>query len=446
MQQRVAGAVSSSSCASCLAVLNTVKEALDLHELLATGSDILGHRLFHLSTNLRPKDRQAILAQIRACETNCILVATQVVEAGVDLSFDFVFRALAPLDAVVQAAGRCNRHGTGRRGTVYVVDVAGNSGTVIYGQVHMGLAREMLKRVTHAAGSTVVAEPQLRAFVQRYFKELDSRISHDRASKIFQAVRMLEFAALRGEGHDRDREAKRVQLIHEQFGAFPISSRRTIPTRTYWAELKTALAIRDPRVRRKRLRSLRNQVGQRVVEVPARDSLECEPDAKTGFVHVPLSVSTQHYSVQNGLEAPLMTLIKPPTEMQEPTGQIARYALPVRPPLCAIVRVAEAFPPWRRPPFMLLLGARSRFSFPATFRTEYADTQHRHAYYLPQPTNDVTLGGIIVVSPYCRFSEEELATFHVVKAIRWNGPSTTSRLEADSSRRLSWKIELHVDG
>ncbi len=93
LQQRVAGAVSSSSCALCLAVLNTVKEALDLHELLATGSDILGHRLFHLSTNLRPKDRQAILAQIRACETNCILVATQVVEAGVDLSFDFVFRA-----------------------------------------------------------------------------------------------------------------------------------------------------------------------------------------------------------------------------------------------------------------------------------------------------------------------------------------------------------------
>ncbi len=164
----------------------------------------------------------------------------------------------------------------------------------------MGLAREMLKRVTHAAGSTVVAEPQLRAFVQRYFKELDSRISHDRASKIFQAVRMLEFAALRGEGHDRDREAKRVQLIDEQFARVPHFVETDDSDSYVWAELNTALAIRDPRVRRKRLRSLRNQVGQRVVEVPARDSLECEPDAKTGFVHVPLSVSTQHYSVQTG--------------------------------------------------------------------------------------------------------------------------------------------------
>jgi CRISPR-associated endonuclease/helicase Cas3 len=91
---------------SCLVILSTIKEALDLHALLLADEVCRSGRLFHLSTNLRPKDRARILTDIRRCDEAHALVATQVVEAGVDLSYDVVFRALAPIDALVQAAGR----------------------------------------------------------------------------------------------------------------------------------------------------------------------------------------------------------------------------------------------------------------------------------------------------------------------------------------------------
>lgn len=73
-------------------------------------------RLVALSTNLTPRDRRARIRLVRhllARGQDCLLVSTQLVEAGVDVSFPVVHRDLAPLDAIIQSAGRCNRHAVG---------------------------------------------------------------------------------------------------------------------------------------------------------------------------------------------------------------------------------------------------------------------------------------------------------------------------------------------
>ena len=66
----------------------------------------------HLSTRLRPTDRLALIKiakLLRDDDTQVIAITTQLVEAGVDISFEAVYRDLAPVDSIVQAAGRCNR-------------------------------------------------------------------------------------------------------------------------------------------------------------------------------------------------------------------------------------------------------------------------------------------------------------------------------------------------
>lgn len=68
--------------------------------------------ILHLSTRLRPIDRLKLIETAKELtndEHGLITVSTQLIEAGVDISFDRVYRDLAPIDSIVQAAGRCNR-------------------------------------------------------------------------------------------------------------------------------------------------------------------------------------------------------------------------------------------------------------------------------------------------------------------------------------------------
>lgn len=78
--------------------------------------DLLHERegAFHLSTNMYPEHRRRTLDAIRQRlknNRNCRVISTSLIEAGVDVDFPVVYRAMAGLDSIAQAAGRCNREG-----------------------------------------------------------------------------------------------------------------------------------------------------------------------------------------------------------------------------------------------------------------------------------------------------------------------------------------------
>lgn len=104
-----------------LCIVNTKREARELFEKLD------GEGNWHLSTNLYPEHRKKQLDEIRQALKNgesCRVVATSLIEAGVDVDFPCVYRQLAGLDSIVQAAGRCNREGkrSQEESTVYVFE------------------------------------------------------------------------------------------------------------------------------------------------------------------------------------------------------------------------------------------------------------------------------------------------------------------------------------
>ncbi len=98
-----------------LVIVNSKRDAAELFTLLESddeGQD--NSTLFHLSTRLCGAHRKAVLEEVRRrlkAEEPCRLIATQVIEAGVDVDFPLVMRAIGPLDSIVQAGGRANREG-----------------------------------------------------------------------------------------------------------------------------------------------------------------------------------------------------------------------------------------------------------------------------------------------------------------------------------------------
>lgn len=95
-----------------LCIVNLKRHAQKLTQSLC---ERLGENgLFHLSTNMCPAHREKVFMEVRnrlvpGNSQPCRLISTQCIEAGVDVDFPVVFRAFGPLDAIAQAAGRCNR-------------------------------------------------------------------------------------------------------------------------------------------------------------------------------------------------------------------------------------------------------------------------------------------------------------------------------------------------
>lgn len=91
-----------------LCIVNTKRRAQSLYK------ELKGEGVYHLSTSMYSIHRKRVLDEIRKRlqkNEKCILVSTSLVEAGVDLDFQSVYRELAGVDSMIQAAGRCNREG-----------------------------------------------------------------------------------------------------------------------------------------------------------------------------------------------------------------------------------------------------------------------------------------------------------------------------------------------
>lgn len=90
-----------------LCIVNTRRDCRDLHKLMPEGT-------VHLSALMCGEERSEVISDIKKKLSDSVpikVISTQLVEAGVDIDFPVVYRAMSGMDSIAQAAGRCNREG-----------------------------------------------------------------------------------------------------------------------------------------------------------------------------------------------------------------------------------------------------------------------------------------------------------------------------------------------
>lgn len=247
-----------------MVVLNTVRSCREVYQHIKSALEAEreeGHltsegiweseqeELFYLSTHLIPLHRLEKIKKIRKKTTKRkIIITTQLVEAGVDISVDKIYRDFAPLDSIIQAAGRCNRHNQKEKGEVEIITLRNEKGrayhSFIYDATLTTITEKILEELFEKDPTKRLDEETFTLHaINDYFQRVKIRTSEQTSRELLEKVERLRFDDL-GE----------FQLIKEQV-SLPIfveldEKAREI-RRAYEEELEQTKGFQKKLVRRK---------------------------------------------------------------------------------------------------------------------------------------------------------------------------------------------------
>jgi CRISPR-associated endonuclease/helicase Cas3 len=175
---------------SFLFVFNTIKSSLDFYNRI---KKIRNKNIIYLSTNIIPKDRLERIEQIKHSDNYKIVVSTQLIEAGVDIDLNIVYRDFSPFDSIIQTAGRCNRNSSPILGEVFLFKLIDSKNqkkycNYIYKPISLIPTNEIIQNLEN------VKESDLLNVIKLYYKSIKENASTDISQKLISDIKALNYS------------------------------------------------------------------------------------------------------------------------------------------------------------------------------------------------------------------------------------------------------------
>ena len=205
---------------SYMVILNTIGSCKELYEYLkeelcreygftCRSENILDENgicvfpsflLLNLSTHVLPRYRLKRIKRIKSRDSTdrVVIITTQLVEAGVDIDVDVVYRDLAPLDCIVQAGGRCNRNNSHEKGEVNVINLIDNSKSsrpfwsFIYDSLLIDATEKSVKKFSRS----VCESEFVTGAMKEYYGYVLNWISGNISRNIIESIKKLNFSEI----------------------------------------------------------------------------------------------------------------------------------------------------------------------------------------------------------------------------------------------------------
>lgn len=175
---------------SLMIVANTIKSCKDLYNHLREEMELKEDLLFCLSSNIPNAVRKDVIRELKEQRGFHVLVTTQLIEAGVDLSFDYCIRDFGPLDSILQVAGRVNRSLEKTRGKLVVVELIKEDSRRPFSWIYDSTIIWTTKQILDKKNWT---EPEIYAVSDKYFKELEKKGLENESLEILEALKEMDF-------------------------------------------------------------------------------------------------------------------------------------------------------------------------------------------------------------------------------------------------------------
>lgn len=271
---------------SYLIICNTIGESLEIYKKL----EDIPREVMYLSTNILPIHRKEKIKEIEdklKLGEKLIVISTQVVEAGVDFDFDNVIRDIAPIDSIIQAAGRCNRHNKKACGEVNVVNICNSKerlyGDMVYGKMQIMISKEILNEYKE------IEESQYLDLIEKYFLKAEENKNKDVSKKFIESINLLNFT-----GEDEYTISK-FSLIEEKGNYVDVFFRINEEAEQVYLEFIDLIKDKDLENRRKRQLKIRAKLNDYTLSIPYKYASRINVNKEDIILSLPKEGCEEYY-------------------------------------------------------------------------------------------------------------------------------------------------------
>jgi CRISPR-associated endonuclease/helicase Cas3 len=245
--------INSNKDKSFLFVFNTIKNSKLFFKLLKD-NNLYDKELIYLSTNILPKDRKNRIEKIKKSSKNKIVVSTQLIEAGVDIDLDIIYRDFSIFDSIIQTAGRCNRNNKNNIGEVKIFKLINENNKYDYEYIYENLQLMMTKEII--SNRSFFYEKDLLFLIDRYFKIINEKKSNNLSNELLMNIKSLNYEFI-------NNKFKLIEEVPSELIYIEIDNKSSMILN----EMKNILNILDPFEKKSKLLKIKNEFYQYTLSV-----------------------------------------------------------------------------------------------------------------------------------------------------------------------------------
>lgn len=198
-------------CNQVLCIVNKKAHAQKIYSMLGESDEN-----FHLSTYMYPAHRQKVLKKIKQrLDENkpCRVISTSLIEAGVDIDFPTVYRAISGIDSILQAGGRCNRENK-RNSSECIVHIFNTDEVLSYQQTNTDAAMEVIKKY----GDKIYLPDAIKMYFDNlyYYRDIDKTHKVFDKKGIINGLTNLEFESVAQKFKIIENDTKSLYICTEE--------------------------------------------------------------------------------------------------------------------------------------------------------------------------------------------------------------------------------------